>query len=315
MMTKINGSSALYLLSARSATYPENKSKASHIWLSRLAGMFSGYKWGNWYFPSPEMTVLILGLSFLGDLWSVCRSNFSRPDPWRWPHYSPGCHAVGSSCLGSTLWGWEEMGISCWEQSLRVRGSSQAADLHYCYRSWRGQGWWLWANEWETNVGILLRLLSSEHWVSDISFWLLLLFSILMQPRAGLGVPGCHSVTLLEQTHLALQLWLHGPCGRKHISSGLWHPLAEVRLKSWFKKENRLGFHHVLCCFGALQRKLIQLPVTSIYRHCHPYRAPISGSTKPGVKKATSPLNVTGTEGAEQKLEEKPRRGKIFVSW
>lgn len=314
-MEKINGSSALYLLSAISAMYSEIKSKASRICLSKLASRFLGYKWGNWYFPSPEVTVLILSLSFLGGLWSVCRSNFLRPDSWRWPHHSPGCHTVGSWWLGSSLWGWEEMGISWWEQSLRVRGSCQAVDLHYWYWSWSGQGWCFWANEWEMSVGTLLLLLSSEHQVSDVSFWLLLLFSIDMQPRAGLGVPGCHSLTLLEQTHLALQLWLHGPCGGKHISSGLQHPLADVRLKSWFKKENSLCFHHVLCCFSALHWKLMQLPVTSIYRYCHLYRALASGSTEPRVKKAMSPLNGTATEGAEQKLEEKPRRGKIFVSW
>lgn len=33
----------------------------------------------------------------------------------------------------------------------------------------------------------------------------------------------CLPVWLHEQTHLAHQPWLHGPCDEKHLSSGLWH--------------------------------------------------------------------------------------------
>lgn len=85
--------------------------------------------------------------------------------------------------------------------------------------------------------------------VPAIFFWLLLAIHLL--PRAGLSVLSYHCVTLPEQTHLVCQMWLHSPSGRKHISSGFWHPFGEVKQKLWFKKENRLCCHRVLGSFSA----------------------------------------------------------------
>lgn len=147
------------------------------------------------------------------------------------------------------LWGWEKAGILWFEQSLR--GKMGPASLWTCISAAKGEvikgdGFGPAKEKW---MGESYSFCSLDQFPA-LSFWLLLLLSIHLLPRSGLSVLIYHCVTLPEQTHLVCQMWLHSPCGRKHIS-GFWHPFGEVKQKFWFKKENRWCFRHVLCSFSA----------------------------------------------------------------
>lgn len=127
---------------------------------------------------------------------------------------------------------------------------------------------------------------------------------------AAKGRSGCPQLPLCDpvwaNTHGSPAVIARSLQGKAPFPWAWTPPLGETSWKPWFKKENRLCLHHMLCCLGAFHQKTCPASHHLLLQILSPAQITDKqkGSTEPRVGKTTSPLNGTGTEGAEQRLKE-----------